>query len=86
MCQEYILKHYSCYLIGELWDVFKKVRICSTIGFQRLVFNLYYEDIGSLTFDLEQWRWNGKKWMVSYNVKLGRKLIRAKIVFKCNVF
>jgi len=24
--------------------------------------------------------------MVSYNVKLGRKLIHAKVVFKCKVF
>jgi hypothetical protein len=37
-------------------------------GFQRRVFNLFYEDIGSLTFDLGQWRWNGKDYLVSYNV------------------
>jgi hypothetical protein len=63
----------------------KKVKICMNIGTNGNLFILFFGAIEGLGFGLGLWNWKGKRELINYNVREGKKLFNLRETFSRNV-
>jgi hypothetical protein len=62
------------------------VKICIKARTNGILFRLFFGTIEGLGFDRGLWNWKGKRELMNYNTREGKKLFNLRDFFSKNVF
>jgi hypothetical protein len=51
-------------------------------GLGKAIFEFCYGALEDITFDFGLWNWNGNCFLVGYNFKIGKDLLKSREIFK----